>query len=492
MSQTQLIDLSSLASHSSLQLPSSLTTQALPEIKEARRQTIKNNTHRHDDFQGQNNIRMEVKRRITMKIQCLSELTPLDMMDLSLGINDPTGSCMWMGAFFFLEIFARHLDLSEDHDDYRDHPKNGGTKDPNPLKCSDRIREAYLELSKPCSHLQGVCDLSNLSPIEMRQYLSYLRHYLFPPGCEILELGAGTGMSGLSLVVANQATMKKLSDEQPANNSPIRPSLLVLTDANEDSLELCQKNLESNINQDELIFPVHVKRLEWGPGNSDQIFCPSSVIDSSNTEQTSTNKDQHSATFNHFKSTSSLPSSYDTIFATDVLYDLSSLRPLLITASELQKTGGFFILSHVPRASAPKSLDADENMGKTEENSVNKQLGDGYDEYHAVGTSQQIEPIIIREALKVNLTLASFPESFTEKVAPDSKNCNNHISENIHSNSLIFRPTLLSLIWGELGMTSRNLASIHSSPLSTSSAQKKNTWQTMNDVGAAIIVFQKQ
>ena len=35
-------------------------------------------------------------------LECVESLTPLDMMNLSGGIHDATGNCVWTGAFFFL------------------------------------------------------------------------------------------------------------------------------------------------------------------------------------------------------------------------------------------------------------------------------------------------------------------------------------------------------------------------------------------------------
>ena len=39
-----------------------------------------------------------------VEIQCLSELTPLDAIEMSCGRGDPTGLCVWLGAFLFLEM----------------------------------------------------------------------------------------------------------------------------------------------------------------------------------------------------------------------------------------------------------------------------------------------------------------------------------------------------------------------------------------------------
>ena len=41
----------------------------------------------------------------------------------------------------------------------------------------------------------------------------------------------------------------------------------------------------------------------------------------------------------------------DSVIATDVIYDTASIRPLFQTAASVLKTKGYFVLSHIPRAS---------------------------------------------------------------------------------------------------------------------------------------------
>ena len=45
---------------------------------------------------------------------------------------------------------------------------------------------------------------------------------------------------------------------------------------------------------------------------------------------------------------------FDTVLATDVLYDIQAWEPLLKTANASLKTDGIFVLSHVPRAALPE------------------------------------------------------------------------------------------------------------------------------------------
>jgi 2-polyprenyl-3-methyl-5-hydroxy-6-metoxy-1,4-benzoquinol methylase len=82
------------------------------------------------------------------------------------------------------------------------------------------------------------------------------------------------------------------------------------------------------------------------------------------------------------------PKSYDSVIATDVLYDISSLAPLMQTASKLVKVGGYFILSHVPRA----SVEADNGDGGSA----------------AVARADVLESLIVEEGTKHGLCLESF------------------------------------------------------------------------------------
>jgi len=135
-------------------------------------------------------------------------------------------------------------------------------------------------------------------------------------GKRVVELGAGTGIAGLCLL---------LSDDSVA------PLCVTFTDADLDALALCQRNCSSNLGKkkkgndnreptsaaaERLLYQV--QELTWGKP------LPLSVSENC----------------------------YDTVLATDVLYDIGLLSPLLTTASECLRAspGGSFVLSHVPRA----------------------------------------------------------------------------------------------------------------------------------------------
>jgi SAM-dependent methyltransferase len=122
----------------------------------------------------------------------------------------------------------------------------------------------------------------------------------------VLELGCGTGIAGLAVAQV------------------FRPQTIILTDNSEAALDLCRRNLLLNTStMDEDV--VEITQLEWGVGLASSCW----------------------------------KESLGTVLATDVLYDLGSLLPLLTTVSAILVPGGHFILSHVPRASLPLSCPFD-------------------------------------------------------------------------------------------------------------------------------------
>jgi len=165
-------------------------------------------------------------------------LSPLDMIQLSHGTHDATGHCIWLGAKWFLQALT--------------------------------YLEPYLSSS------------SSSSPQGNRRRL--------------LELGSGTGLSGL-------AVWKRYSNYKH----------VVLTDQSPSALELCRLNRVRNQGTDDVL----VEALEWG------------------------NVLKHEDLF-------------DTILATDVLYDMASWKPLLKTVSDSLSPNGYFLLSHVPRSALPE------------------------------------------------------------------------------------------------------------------------------------------
>jgi len=119
----------------------------------------------------------------------------------------------------------------------------------------------------------------------------------------LVELGCGTGLSSISLL------------KQPISTS-LLPRFVLFTDGDESSLDLCKRNCDLNFGKDATLNynSYGFSLLKWG-----------SKVDAS------------------------LVEAYDTVIATDVLYDLGALDPLLRSAYELLKPGSYFVLSHIPR-----------------------------------------------------------------------------------------------------------------------------------------------
>jgi SAM-dependent methyltransferase len=313
--------------------------------------------------------------RCPLHLDCIENLTLIDIMNLYNGVEDATGNKVWMGARLFIEAFA-----------------------------VIRLEYAGVNNSDPiiASHVE---------------VLHNWRRRLFN-GKRIMELGCGTGASGLSLLrVLHYAD----ADQQRNENSKMlqesrihvpRPRSVALTDADPNALKLCRQNFELNFSNSEEcasknggLEPPHgsfgkdtvIEELIWGA--------------------------QH------------VPDGYkgtiDTVLATDVLYDLSALQPLVESASALLKPGGYFVLSHVPRAAVDGAL---------------------------VGQAPVLEDLICRASAKVGFKLEPFwAECKGEEISHES----------------IMRP--LDIISND----------------QTSTAKVDNLLDEMNEAGAAILLFKK-
>ena len=119
-------------------------------------------------------------------------------------------------------------------------------------------------------------------------------------GKRVIELGCGTGIGGIALVCSENAL----------------PSMLTLTDADPNALELCGRNCEHNTLDPS---QYSVVPLTWGEKLAAGLL-----------------KDGDPK--------------FDTVLATDVLYDIGLLPPLFRTAVDCLGGTGTFVLSHVPRA----------------------------------------------------------------------------------------------------------------------------------------------
>lgn len=124
----------------------------------------------------------------------------------------------------------------------------------------------------------------------------------------ICELGCGVGLASIATIMASA----------DRNNRTV-----VFTDNDQDALDLCRRNCELN-NLEPTSYCQEI--LAWG----------TPLLDGNDEEGVLKE------------------SSFDIVLATDVIYDISMLPPLLQTAFDLLKWNAKFIISHVPRFCLPK------------------------------------------------------------------------------------------------------------------------------------------
>jgi Lysine methyltransferase len=203
-----------------------------------------------------------------------SQLTPIDMINLSDGDHDATGHCVWLGAVMFI---------------------------------------AAIPLLRKYGYVGNQECISS-----------------FDHPHRIIELGCGTGIASMALLLSvppNNESVDSpdaIMDEAASGISArIRSSMFAcFTDADPDSLEVCRRNCVLN----ELpTSSYQVVPLSWGEAD-----LPPAIE----------------------------AGSFGTVIATDVLYDIGLLSPLLATARQClwseantsTRQTGAFILSHIPRA----------------------------------------------------------------------------------------------------------------------------------------------
>lgn len=241
-------------------------------------------------------------------LNCVESLTPLDMLHLSNGDDDSTGHRIWMGALFFMECFACALP----DNNWSNH--NGDDND------SEEKQTMIMLLS------------------EWRKKLFHQK--------DILELGSGTGVSGISLIVAGTSTFGNSNcdssdgEVESKLNNCAQPNSIIFTDSDPSVLELCRKNINNNVHE-KIKSNYFVSQLTWGQ-NNDSLNKDSNVTKSSGDEEINIQSQLIKAIEPH---------SIDCVIATDVIYDISAIIPLFQTAASVIKQKGYFILSHIPRAS---------------------------------------------------------------------------------------------------------------------------------------------
>jgi len=325
-------------------------------------------------------------RSMDLVFDCAPCLSPLDMMNLFHGYHDATGHKVWMGAYVFIEGMIRTS--------------------------------------------------------SMRSYFSNKR---------VLELGCGTGVAGLALYFKQSLLSEKGggggSDSEDLQSPP---SFLTLTDSDSEAIQLCRRNFHKNKarlktrqNKQEQepqlsksittsssltcrrSIPLAIGHLSWGSSLHEAKL--DQIVENDNTDDVQNNS-------------SSMMDPYDTVMATDVLYDIESLEPLLYTASACLTSKGYFILSHVPRASLPPTDN------------------DGVTTCHAVATADQLESYIIREASSEKY---EFVYCTTIRPYEKKEDYDDSLSRSVDS----------------------QIKSLNSTDVS---------YQDMKDAGAAILIFQKK
>jgi predicted TPR repeat methyltransferase len=213
---------------------------------------------------------------------------------------------------------------------------------------------------------------------------SKIRNYLGP---QICELGCGTGVAGIAALLFS-------SDD---NDSP--SSHVLFTDNDAKSLDLCQTNCELN-DLEETQYSRHV--LSWG----EEPYPVSNV---------------------------------DTILATDVLYDMVMIPPLMETAATLLKDDGYALLSHIPRFCLPKrEQEEDEHFNyivREEESSFQayQEL-----EVHILDQAKQVGLVLV-ETIRLHQVLKTLPSTKQEALLSSPPHLSLELLEEMHAVLFVFQ-----------------------------------------------------
>lgn len=242
-----------------------------------------------------NGIQSDERTLPFFNIECIEPNSPLDILNKSSSLAqfDATGHCVWTGAFLLISCMNEIIDFIEEN-----------------------IQSAELIVK------ESGLDEVNKSQLRM------------------IELGCGTGVGGLSIMMSSLNSCSHPSDHK--DNQEYLKSLITCCFTDEDPavLKVCERNCQLNgLTKGD---SYSIEELRWG--------------------------DEKNPFMQQQKERC------DIVLATDVLYDIDLLPPLFETASMLLRQGlsdeskdikgphakgsmnhsrsnrGIFILSHVPRA----------------------------------------------------------------------------------------------------------------------------------------------
>jgi len=391
-----------------------------------------------------------------MKIHSVQSLTPLDMMALYNGNYDATGNRIWMAAHFFVKLFAYdYLSIY-----YREHHSDNLEKD-----VTTALHPVWKKL----------------------EFLRQLRRKLFHKN-RVLELGCGTGCSGISLLLQPTAEKRDhFTTKMNMEHISFDPSCVTFSDSDLGSLDLCEKNILNN-NIDTNLKQINVYQLIW---EEDDVSSSNSITKQSGAIIEAPAKVKEPGHIDRDESTDKKisnypnlhPKSYHTIIATDVIYDISAIRPLLCTASRFIQPNGYFILAHVPRAYLPSKMNEKEpksmGTGKIKNNESEKKskhfLSDGKHTVKVYSGLSPLERMLVSEAQMVGFELGNWNESGIMHQHVNKESNSNCLPSNFDNG--IIRPLDIKDI-GSLC----NLDDVK---------EEEYSLQEMQDAGSCIFVFRK-
>ena len=396
-----------------------------------------------------------------MSLFSVQSLTPLDMVALCSGSYDATGNRVWMAAHFFVKVFAY---------DYISH----------------------LDVSKSFHKISSLSSFIPLSIQSKLDFLIHLRRLAFRQK-RVLELGCGTGCSGISLLLQHQSSHETSCNDNNYNNHSNCPSFMTFTDSDLGTLDLCDKNcrynniLTSSLSCTQSQYAIcqltwSEKEEEEGEENNhqDSISSCNDGMDINSQSQAQTPSSSVLLQLLLLK-----PQSYHTTIATDVIYDVAAIKSLMCTASRLTEPRGYFILSHVPRADYDTSLDDiidDPTMS--------------HSAILLLSLLSPLEQLIVKEAQKVGFQLVLSEEEMEENEKNiHSKTSTSHLlSTTMHSS--IIRPSDMKDLddyFFRHDITCKNLSDNNAMDIIHKEKEEDEySFDKMHDVGAAIFIFRKR